>query len=215
MPAWASDHRLWTCCRYATFCKLAGVDPADSGPGRFPVDSLDVLPVLFNETADSPHEHIPLGFNFTLRGALLSGDYKLIVGSQGAVSNCDTRMYSPLDCELGLKGERLRGGLWSGWCRLTEARATTTDPCSKGPSGVDCDPYCLFNVVQDPEERHELSKTQPDVLQKLLAAYNAYSKEDPNMQDQGIHFPGDMPVDPHAEAYMAAHGRYWQPWKEL
>ena len=29
--------------RYTTFCKLAGID---SGPGRFPVNSMDVWPII-------------------------------------------------------------------------------------------------------------------------------------------------------------------------
>ena len=40
-------------------------------------------------------------------------------------------------------------------------------PCNDGPKGPDCDPYCLYNIVKDPEERTELSKTEPDMLKKL------------------------------------------------
>ena len=25
--------------------------------------------------------------------------------------------------------------------------------CNDGPKGPDCDPYCLYNIVKDPEER--------------------------------------------------------------
>ena len=38
---------------YTTFCKLAGVDSSDSGPGKFPVDGLDVWPIISGELA--PH----------------------------------------------------------------------------------------------------------------------------------------------------------------
>ena len=38
---------------YTTFCKLAGVD---SGPGRFPVNGMDVWPVITGETNKTLHE---------------------------------------------------------------------------------------------------------------------------------------------------------------
>ena len=31
---------------YITLCRLAGVDPCDSGTGKFPVDGLDVWPII-------------------------------------------------------------------------------------------------------------------------------------------------------------------------
>ena len=74
---------------YATFCKLAGVDPSDSGPGKFPVDGKDIWPVITGENATTPHEEIVLGFNFNERGAIIVGDYKLIVGSQ-KIYTCDS-----------------------------------------------------------------------------------------------------------------------------
>ena len=42
---------------YTTFCKLAGVDPSDSGPGKFPVDGLDVWPII-TENATTQHSDI-------------------------------------------------------------------------------------------------------------------------------------------------------------
>ena len=68
---------------YATFCKLTGVDPSDSGPGKFPVDGLDVWPIISGESTKTPHDEIVLGFNFTSTGAnvgaIIMEDYKLIV----------------------------------------------------------------------------------------------------------------------------------------
>ena len=43
---------------YATFCKLAGVDPSDSGTGKFPVDGMDIWPIITGETDKTPHEEI-------------------------------------------------------------------------------------------------------------------------------------------------------------
>ena len=173
---------------YTTFCKLAGVDATDSGDGKFPVDGLDVWPILTGENSTSPHHQIVLGYNFSAshpnQGAIIVGNYKLIVQPQG--HSCDDVMWSPLDY-----------------------------PCSKGETGSDCDPYCLYDIVNDPSERNDLSKSNPKKLKELLDKYNEYSSEPRNMQDQGIHAGKDMPDDPHACKYMTDHGGYWRPWKNL
>ena len=174
---------------YTTFCKLASVDSSDSGPGKFDVDGLDVWPIISGETTTTPHDHIVLGFNYTYgrhadQGAIIMGDYKLIIGPQ--YQTCDENMWSPLDY-----------------------------PCSDGPSGKDCDPYCLFNLVQDPNERKNLADTEKDTLNKLLDKYNQYSKEPRDMQDQGYHNTAKLPKDPDACPYMHRNGGYWRPWRNL
>ena len=168
---------------YTTFCKLAGVDPSDSGPGKFPVDGLDVWPIITGESTITPHKEIMLGFNFTRDeiGVIIMGDYKLIVNKQN--SDCDSLMWSPLHY-----------------------------PCENGTIGENCDPYCLYNIVEDPSKHNELSKKEPEVLQKLLDRYNEYAKEPRDMQDQGYH-PYGMPEFKDACNYMKEHGTYWQPWK--
>ncbi len=171
---------------YTTFCKLAGVDPSDSGPGKFPVDGQDVWPIITGVNTTTPHEEIMLGFNFTTMGshvgAIIMGDYKLIINKQ-ATDNCDHLMWTPLDY-----------------------------PCRNGPNGQNCDPYCLYNIVEDPGEHNELSKSEPEKLQELLQHYNAYAIEPRDMQDQGYH-SGDLPVYNDACKYMNENGGYWQPWK--
>ena len=172
---------------YTTFCKLAGVNSSDSGPGKFPVDGLDVWPIITGENTTTPHEEIVLGYNYTFTtvenavGAIIMGNYKLIVNKQP--DDCDHLMWSPLDY-----------------------------PCRNGTTGENCDPYCLYNIVQDPGEHNELSKTEPEKLQELLQHYNAYAKEPRDMQDQGYH-SGHLPVYNNACKYMNENGGYWQPWK--
>ena len=89
---------------YTTFCKLAGVDPSDSGEGKFPVDGLDVWPIITGENNSTPHDEIVLGYNYTGKGAIIVGDYKLIVGPQKG--GCSSLMWSPVDfpCSDGPKG---------------------------------------------------------------------------------------------------------------
>ena len=59
-------------------------------------------------------------------------------------------------------------------------------PCSNGPDheGPDCDPYCVYDVLKDPEEKHNLAKEDSNLLKTLLEHYNKYSKDPRHMQDQ-------------------------------
>ena len=168
---------------YATFCKLAGVDPSDSGEGKFPVDSLDIWPIITGSTTKSPHDSIILGYDYDNTGAIISGDYKLIVGPQG--KSCDNLMWSPLDY-----------------------------PCHDGPKGDNCNPNCLYDIINDPTEKNNLAESKPDVVKQLQDMYNAFSKEPRSMQDQGYHTDQEVPVFDDAVKYMLDHGGYWRPWKE-
>ena len=168
---------------YATFCNLAGVDPSDSGEGKFPIDSMDVWPIITGSSTKSPHDEIILGYDFDNTGAIVSGNYKLIVGSQG--KRCDSLMWSPLDY-----------------------------PCHDGPKGEDCNPHCLYDIVNDPTEKKELSESEPEMLKKMLDMYNSFSKEPRSMQDQGYHSEGEVPRYKDACKYMTDNGGYWRPWKD-
>ena len=90
---------------YITFCKLASVFPSDSGPGKFPVDGLDVWPILTGESSTTAHEEIVLGYDFVTSGAIIAGDYKLIVNQ--TYHQCDDLMWTSLDypCKDGPTGE--------------------------------------------------------------------------------------------------------------
>ena len=170
---------------YPTFCKMAGVDPSDSGEGKFPVDGFDVWRIISGENTTTEHEEIVLAYNFTTgktpAGAIIMGEYKLIVGDQG--DHCDALMHSPLDY-----------------------------PCSDGPVSNNCEPYCLYNIVQDPEEKQELSKTKPEILKTLVDRYNSHAKEPQDRLDQGYHNSNHLPTFEGACQYMAEHGGYWIPW---
>ena len=50
---------------YVTFCQLAGVDPSDSGPGKFLVNNMDVWPIVTGVNSSTPHDEIVLGYNYT------------------------------------------------------------------------------------------------------------------------------------------------------
>ena len=175
---------------YPTFCKMARVDPSDSGEGKFPVDGFDVWQIISGENATTQHEEIVLGYNFTYEnhnatGAIIVGEYKLIVGQQKYPPICDSLMFSPLNY-----------------------------PCTNGTEGSDCDPHCLYNIIEDPGERKDLSKTKPDILRMMLNRYNSHGKEFQDKLDQSYrdwtHL--SMADFPKVCEYMQQHGGYWQPW---
>lgn len=155
------------------------MDPSDSGDGKFPVDGMDVWHILTEENSATLHDEIVLGFNFSVRN-----QGAIIVGNYKLIVNpqdhgCDSLMWSPLDY-----------------------------PCSQGEKGPDCKPYCLYDIVNDPNEKKDLSTANQEKVKELLEKYNKYSQESPDMQDQGIHAEDDLPNDPNACNYMRENGGY-------
>ena len=97
--------------------------------------------------------------------------------------HCDSLMYSPLDY-----------------------------PCTNGTVSDDCNPHCLYNIIEDPGERQDLSTIKPNILQMMLDRYNSHAKEPQDRLDQGYHSPNECPQFAEACQYMQEHGSYWQPW---
>ena len=60
----------------------------------------------------------------------------------------------------------------------------------------------LFNIAQDPEERHDLSQSMPDMVQKLLIRLAKW-----NSTAVPVNFP---PVDRRCDP--ALRGGVWGPW---
>ena len=99
-------------------------------------------------------------------------------------SKCDDLMHSPLDY-----------------------------PCTKGPLAPDCDPNCLYNIHEDPQEKNDLYHSQKAKADELLARYMKYAEEPRDEQDQGYHNQKTLPdAKKVACRYFAEHGGYWQPW---
>ena len=178
MRGQSSDGFIHIADWYPTFCKLAGVDASDSGEGKFPVDGLDVWPIITGENTSTPHEEIVLGYEWQDSGAIIAGNYKLISGMQGST------MWDPLHF-----------------------------PCVNGTVGDNCDPYCLYDIVKDPYEHTDLSKTEITIVSEMVKRYKKYGEEPRDRQDQGYHSYSDLPEDSNACKYMSDHGDYWQPWK--
>ena len=78
-------------------------------------------------------------------------------------------------------------------------------PCENGTVSNDCEPYCLYNIIDDPGERKYLSQTNK---QRMIDRYNSHTKEDRDMLD---HSRYGLPDFAEACQYMKDHGVYWRP----
>jgi hypothetical protein len=128
-------------CRYTTFSKLVGVNPADpwaAASGLPSVDGLDVIDLLTTAGAPSPHAAIPITTN-----SYIKGDYKLIVEASAD---------------------------YAAWSGPTFPNASSSASPVKGVT-LDCAAGCLFDVVSDPTEHDELSASMPQKLAELMADY--------------------------------------------
>jgi arylsulfatase I/J len=64
---------------YATFCAIAGVDPADERAVKAklpPIDSMNMWPLISGENTTSPRQDIPVSYD-----TLISGDFKILTGT--------------------------------------------------------------------------------------------------------------------------------------
>eukprot|EP00051_Salpingoeca_urceolata_P017166 m.232093 g.232093 ORF g.232093 m.232093 type:complete len:413 (-) comp18880_c1_seq4:269-1507(-) len=139
---------------YATLCNIMNVDPTDTvvleGKPR-PIDSLDMWSHL-TTNASSPREYLPI----TPESIIWKSQYKLITQAD------PTFWYTKNDTHI--PDDR------------------TAWPCRKSTDSNGChvcsdkDP-CLFDIIQDPSERTDISKSNPSIvaqLQAKLAEFQPY-----------------------------------------
>ena len=207
---------------YTTFLHLARSDnPGDTGPGRFPVDGVNLWPYLSNDTSRAgagagtgteaggggdasrqPHanETLVIGFNYSTMLYPVNGGYDR---GSGALIEVDT-------------GYKIIVGSQDS-CQDCMSWDPRDYPCVTSPPGRDCVPHCLFNVLEDASERHDLAissnTTSADraALARLVAAYEAVGKGPVNILDKQWNEQG-TPWDPAACANAARRGGYWRPW---
>ena len=124
---------------YPTLCGLAGVNASDGGPGWPDIDGHDMWPYVTGKAADSPRTEIMLSSEDT--GALISGDFKLILGVQSY-------------------------GFWTAPNypnASTDHKSEKTVDCKA--TG------CLFNIREDPSEYHDLAASNPSKLAEMQALF--------------------------------------------
>lgn len=182
---------------WPVLCGIADVDPDDTGPGRVPIDGIDVFPALLSGGVSPRTELIiginakrhagqpPIGSNGVLRVDGVQGKLKLIVGRQGT------------------------GTAWVG-----SHYPNASTPNTTFPPPVPCKPACLFNLSDDLRESIDLQPSQPELaatmlqrwqhLAQTLIAPNEDGPEDPDSRSKV--------TDPAACATMLEAGGWWRPW---
>ena len=173
------------CCMYSVMCHLAGVpaaDPSAAAAGLPVLDSLNVWELVIGENKTSPRTRIHIS-PFTL----IEGRFKLLAGQP-------TFLGGPTD--------------FNGWAGPTYPNASSgVDGKGNGRSWgeQDCRSGCLYDIIADPTEHHEISAEHPEVLQRLLAVLAA--------ENASIYDPGPpIPDDPRCCSQAAANGGFVGPW---
>jgi len=170
---------------YATFSKLAGVDPEDQkakAAGLPPIDSFDMWPLLSGQNKTSPRTEIPLGdtllefFETTVIGGLIQGPWKLILGLQ-----TQSAWTGPI---YPNSSTNWQSDFWIESCEFEG---------------------CLFNIIDDPTEHFEVGNKFPEIRRKLHQRIRELEKTVFN-PDRGL-------SDPRA-CYTAinTYGGFWGPW---
>jgi len=168
---------------YGTLLPLAGADASDNVPGIPGVDGLDMWPYLTGKQTESPRTEIMIGtkavkvdLGATMAGALISGQYKVVLGLMSY-------------------------GFWQG---PIYPNATTNH--TRDDVNIDCKSGCLFNIIDDPGEHHDLARSMPDKLQELIARW---SKLNTTRYNAPRHPTQASMCDAYARAHRGFCGPYY------
>ena len=131
---------------YATFSSLAGVDPSDDHEGIPSIDSVNQWPILSGQANPEDDEAAMEREIFLGSGVLMQGRYKLIATGVGYSGQWSGPLYPKVPATGPLKGS----------CQ------------AKTP--------CLFDVEADPEERNDMAKAKPEIVQKMQSRLASLSK---------------------------------------
>jgi len=148
---------------YSTFCHLAGVDPTDQAAATAslpPIDSLNVWPLITGINSTSPRYEWPLtpmGEDLVREdcggdAAYMMGGFKLIVGF--VLQDGWTGQFHPNNTLPWDSYEHQHN------CTIKE----------QGKIG------CLFDVVNDPEERHDIVLEMPEKAAEIYTKMQAAQK---------------------------------------
>ncbi|MCZ6673160.1 MAG: sulfatase [Verrucomicrobia bacterium] len=150
-----------------TICRLTGFDvPTDRV-----MDGLNILPLLTNPAAATPHEAI-YGMKGSSLSCVRSGKWKLHVLSPGSVNMFN---FSPEEARKRLR-RRAPDGVTIN-APFEQADSTQYPGIS---TGVTPEPMMLFNMETDPGEQNNLAKQYPEVVKRLKDLFDSTNKEIPD-----------------------------------
>lgn len=182
---------------YATFAGLAGADPTDhraAAAGLPPIDSIDVWPLVSSGVnGTSPRTKLVIGSNVggdssgrtsanTTIGGIIIMPYKILLG-YGDGFTIDYAGWT------GPQNPNKTGS--SKWTNITQVCGRTA------ATG------CLYDIVNDPYEHHNLAAAQPRDWERLYAIA---------MEEQKTVFsPQRGEKDPKAAEAVERYGGFWGP----
>ena len=159
---------------YATFCALAGVDPTDTQAAKANLPPIDSLNMW---PLISGQNSISPRVDIPISmTTLISGDYKILMGTN---SN-------------------------AGWTGPVFPDNTDPDGGINGRERCGEDRGCLYDIINDPREHHNLASKMPRKLKKMRERLRKY---------QATHFnPNRGEKSPAAcEAALNEYGGFWGP----
>lgn len=189
---------------YATYAALAGVEETElvdhkaAQAGLPPLDSLNCWGMISGEHHPSPRGHCrselpisdtsavkPNGDGETLVGGLIRADgFKLLVGAEN---------------KRQLVGQDvLTAPYWPNTSLPPLVPELHPKECGRSPESG-----CLFDILNDPSESHNLARELPDTFFEMLARVDALQ--------QTVYSPVRGEVDPLACETAIENGYYWGP----
>mmetsp|Transcript_30455 Transcript_30455/g.50442 ORF Transcript_30455/g.50442 Transcript_30455/m.50442 type:complete len:670 (-) Transcript_30455:78-2087(-) len=198
---------------FATLSVAAGVKPIDNATGVPPVDGQNIWPAWLALEAAHGSKWGRSGRRSAKREAsLIGGNRSLALGSFALLSvNCG--IASPRPAGVATSLWQQRGTMLCSVFKLVQGT-----PCQLPKARVGCLPCnesgCLFEVIEDESESHDLSQSRPLLLAKLreeLARLRTNSWRDPNPLNKEC---WEVPKgDPNLYLeYALKHNAVMQPW---
>ena len=174
---------------YGTFARLGGADPTDSAAaaaGLPPVDSVDLWPMLSGANTTSPRTEMALVVDFAefknrhnlSNSVLISGKWKLLEGVQ-------TQTY--------YQGPAFPNASSPPYGVLTDTSLLHL-----------CRPACLYDILDDPTEQHNVAAKHLEVVATLRARLAALrpTKFQPESDKQELS----------CQAQVEKNGDFYGPW---
>lgn len=164
---------------YATFAALAGVKHlTDTRAARFsmpPIDSMNMWPLISGVNATSPRTEIPLSVGPGVTSAAVIRGRYKVIRGRTGASY--------------FSGPR-------------HPNASATDGTN---TPMVCSPGCLFDIVADPTEHHDMSEAQPELLHALLHRLD---------QLEATTYQSPSSPDVATQALADFYGDFLGPWEQ-
>ncbi|XP_077513639.1 arylsulfatase B-like isoform X2 [Amblyomma americanum] len=210
------DHFFHATDWLPTLYELAGGDLSQLAD----IDGVSHFQSLHNPTNAAPRNEVLLNINPVDRNAgIIQGRYKLIygrfpVGVSHWINIPGAREPAAKETELARQScqnsqayKVLVSRGVSPKCGLGDDVYTVPVNCGENSTKNSCDSDpgpCLYDIIADPCEYHDIASENPDVVKRLQDRLEALQK--------GAVKPSNLKQDP--ESFPSRHGGAWVPWKD-